>query len=251
MSVLSFEKTAVGYGQEVLLSDLSFCVGAGEIVSLLGPNGTGKTTIIKTAAGLLKPLAGNILIDDRKLGDLTRKELARQMSVMLTGRVSTDYFTVYDMVRVGRYRYTDLLGTVKAEDDAIIREAMRFVQIEELADRDFNRISDGQKQRVLLARAIVSEPKILILDEPASFLDIGYKIAFFEALKALAKNRGIAVLLSMHEPELARKTADKVICIGTGHRVDAIGDPEEILTGAYLEKLFQIPSGKYGEYYLK
>ena len=126
---------------------------------------------------------------------------------------------------------------------------MELIGVWELKDRDFTKLSDGQKQRVLLARAIVSEPSLLIMDEPTSFLDIGYKTEFFDVLKMLAKEKKVAVLISMHELELVRKVADKVICISRDNRIDRIGAPADILTPEYVEVLFSMKEGKFEEYY--
>ena len=181
---------------------------------------------------------------------MSPSERARRMAVMMTDRTGTEYMTCFDVVRVGRYQYTNLLGTLSPHDREVIRECMRMIGVEELADRDFARLSDGQKQRVLLARAIVSEPKLLILDEPTSFLDMGYKTEFFDVLKELAATRQIAVLISMHELELVKKVAHRVVCISRENRVERTGIPEEILTAEYMERLFSMKPGKYEEYYV-
>ena len=126
---------------------------------------------------------------------------------------------------------------------------MEAVGAKELKTKEFNCISDGQKQRVLLARSIVSNPGILIMDEPTGFLDIGFKLEFFDVLRALAREKSIAVLISMHELELVRKVADKVICIDRNNKIDAIGEPARLLKAEYIEKLFSMEKGKYSEYY--
>ncbi len=251
MAELCFENVTVGYAGKALVSNISFSLKKGEITALAGPNGAGKSTILKTASGLLKPVKGRVCIGDRDLNTLPLDELAKTMSVMLTERINTEYMTVYDVVRVGRYQYTDMFGTLKQDDRRIIEESMKRIGVWDLKDADFSKLSDGQKQRVLLARAIVSEPEILILDEPTSFLDMGYKVDFFDILKDLAKSRDVAMLISMHEMELVKKVADRVICISGDRRIDKIGKPEDILSADYLESLFSMKCGKYEEYYGK
>ena len=249
MAELSFEHVSVGYGGTALIEDVNLRVEKGEIVALVGPNGAGKSTILKTAAGLLRQVKGSVLLGDRKLEEWTLSEKAKRMSVMMTERAGTEYMTCFDVVRVGRYQYTNLMGSLSERDRQVILESMQMIGVDGLADTDYSKLSDGQKQRVLLARAIVSEPDILILDEPTSFLDMGYKTEFFDVLKKLVTERGIAVLISMHELELVKRVADRVVCISKENRVEKTGRPEEILTAEYMEKLFSMKPGKYMEYY--
>ena len=249
MAELSFEQVSVGYGGTALIEDVNLCVERGEIVALVGPNGAGKSTILKTAAGLLRQVKGSVLLGDRKLEEWTLSEKAKRMSVMMTERADTEYMTCFDVVRVGRYQYTNLMGSLSERDRQVILESMQMIGVDGLADTDYSKLSDGQKQRVLLARAVVSEPDILILDEPTSFLDMGYKTEFFDVLKKLVAERKIAVLISMHELDLVRRVADRVVCISKENRVEKTGSPKEILTAEYMEQLFSMKPGKYMEYY--
>ena len=249
MAELRFEKTDVGYDAKVLIRDISFAVNEGEIVALAGPNGAGKSTILKTAAGLLKVLGGNVFLKEKDITEYSLSQRSKLMSVMMTQRAATEYLSCFDAVRTGRYQYTGILGRLTEKDRQIIQKSMELIGVWELRDRDLSKLSDGQKQRVLLARAIVSEPSLLILDEPTSFLDMGYKTEFFDVLKMLAKERKVAVLISMHELELVKKVADKVICISRDNRIDRIGSPADILTPEYVETLFSMKEGKFKEYY--
>jgi len=249
MAELSFEHVSVGYNRKSLMDEVSLSVERGEIVALVGPNGAGKSTILKTAAGLLRPVQGHVLLADRRLEEWSLSEKAKRMSVMMTERTSTEYMTCFDVVRVGRYQYTNLLGNLSDHDRQVILESMQMIGVEELKDTDFSKLSDGQKQRVLLARAIVSEPDILVLDEPTSFLDMGYKTEFFDVLKRLAADRQMAILISMHELELVKRVADRVVCISKENRIEKTGTPGEILTPEYMESLFSMKPGKYMEYY--
>ena len=249
MAELSFEQVSVGYGGTALIEDVNLCVERGEIVALVGPNGAGKSTILKTAAGLLRQVKGSVLLGDRRLEEWPLSEKAKKMSVMMTERTDTEYMTCFDVVRVGRYQYTNLMGSLSERDRQVILESMQMIGVDGLADTDYSKLSDGQKQRVLLARAVVSEPDILILDEPTSFLDMGYKTEFFDVLKKLVAERKIAVLISMHELDLVRRVADRVVCISKENRVEKTGSPKEILTAEYMEKLFSMKPGKYMEYY--
>ena len=249
MSEVIFNNTSVGYNGNPVIQDINFAIDKGHIPALIGPNGAGKSTILKTASGLIKPVKGEVCIRDKAIGSYSPKELYGIISVMMTDRVKTKYMTCFDVVRVGRYQYTGIFGGLSEDDRSVIKESMELIGVWDLKDKDYNTLSDGQKQRVLLARSIVSQPGILILDEPASFLDIGRKIEFFDVLHDLVHKKDIAVLISMHEVELIRKIADKVICISADGKVRGIGAPDELITPEYMEELFAMQKGKYGEYY--
>lgn len=249
MLELHTSELSVGYNKKPLISDICLAVKQGGIVALVGPNGAGKSTILKTVSGMLEPLDGAIYIDGQELRNISKSQRAKWMSVMMTGRRDTEYTTCYEVVSVGRYPFTGLMGTLSEADHKAIEEAMALVGATELRDLDFDKISDGQKQRVLLARALVQEPKILILDEPTSFLDIGYKIEFIENLKKLVKEKQIGVLLSMHELELVRNVADQVICINDHGEVDCMGPVSEVFQTAYIERLFHIAPGGFERIY--
>lgn len=249
MSDIRFDNVKVGYDKKVIVDDVCFEAQKGCITALIGPNGAGKSTILKTAAGLIKPVEGIVYIYNKPIDHYSVKDLYSMVSVMMTDRIKTKFMTCYDVVRVGRYRYSGIFGGLTNGDKRVIKESMEMIGVWDLRDRDYGKLSDGQKQRVLLAGAIVSEPKILIMDEPASFLDMGRKIEFFDALTDLVKKKGVTVLISMHEVELIKKVADKVICIGNAGRIDAVGDAKELIRPEYMECLFGMDKGKYEEYF--
>ncbi len=249
MSEIRFENVTLGYQGTALMSEISFAVEEGRIMALVGPNGAGKSTILKTASGLLAPMAGHVFVREKELSSIGRSDLAKTMSVMLTEKVNTEYESCYDVIRVGRFQYTDMFGRLKDADKKAIDDAMERIGVTAFKDRTFSKLSDGQRQRGLLARAIVSEPKILILDEPTSVLDMGYKTEFFDVLRNFVKEKNASVLISMHEIELVKKVADDCLCITRDNRLDRIGSPAEILTPEYMEELFGMSSGKYREYY--
>lgn len=249
MSELELEKLAVGYGKKPLVSDISLLVKQGKIVALIGPNGVGKSTILRTVAGMLSAVSGNILIGGKNICDISKEERAKTMSVMTTGRRDTEYSTCFDVVSVGRYQFTGALGRLKNSDVEAVEAALEKVGAASLRDKEFLKLSDGQKQRILLARAIVQEPEVMILDEPTSFLDIGYKLEFIEKLKNLVREKNIGVLMAMHELELVRNLADVVACISEDGSLDRVGTPEEVFETAYIERLFGIKSGKFEEVY--
>lgn len=249
MSDIRFDNVKVGYDGKVIVDEVCFEAERGCITALIGPNGAGKSTILKTASGLIKPVDGSVYIYGRPIDEYSAKDLYSIVSVMMTDRIKTKFMTCFDVVRVGRYRYTGIFGGLTDDDKRVIKESMEMIGVWELRDKDYNTLSDGQKQRVLLARSIVSNPQILIMDEPASFLDLGRKIEFFDALTDLVKKKSITVLISMHEVELIKKVADKVICIGNEGKIDAMGDAKDLIRPEYMERLFNMDKGKYEEYY--
>ena len=170
------DQLTVGYNGKPLIDQIQVGIHKGEIVTLIGPNGSGKSTILKSITRQLKILGGKVLYEENDLHKLSYKELSTRMAVVLTERMRPELMTCHDIVATGRYPYTGRLGILSREDEDKVDEAMRIVHAEELGSRDFNAISDGQRQRVLLARAICQEPEIIVLDEPTSFLDIRHKL---------------------------------------------------------------------------
>ena len=218
----------------------------GEILTLLGPNGAGKSTILKSMAGQLALIAGTIRLDGEELRRMSGTELSRKMAVVMTKRLRSELMTCEDVVATGRYPYTGRFGILSREDHAAVERAMELVRVTEIRDLDFDRISDGQRQRVMLARAICQEPEILILDEPTSYLDVRHKLEFLSILQKLCRERQLTVILSLHELELAEKISDRILCVN-GTAVDRIGSPEEVLTAGYITQLYGIRVGSYDE----
>ena len=243
-TVLQTDALSAGYSRKVIVNGLTVSVSAGEICTLIGPNGAGKSTVLKTIAAQLPMLSGNVAVGGDDLSTLREKDVSKRLSVLLTQKITAERMTCGDVAETGRYPYTGTLGILSAEDKQIVREAMTLVGAEHLYDTDFRQISDGQRQCVMLARAIAQQPKILLLDEPTSFLDIGHKLHILTLLRQLAKERRIAVVQSLHELDLAQKFSDTVICIHNG-KAERIGTPEEIFAGDYISALYEIRDGAY------
>lgn len=236
------EGLTVGYNGVPLVKNIEIGLKKGEILTLIGPNGAGKTTILKSIIRQLLLVAGTVWLEGRSLARMDGKELSGKMAVVLTDRVRPELMTCREVVATGRYPYTGAFGVLSLGDHEAVEEAMEAVHIWELADRDFTKISDGQKQRVMLARAICQEPDILVLDEPTSFLDIKYKLEFLSVLQDMARSRKLSVILSLHELDLAERISDVVVCI-RGDRVDRFGPPEEIFTPGYIRELYGMTAG--------
>lgn len=235
---------AVGYHGRPLIEDIPLHVQRGRIVTLIGPNGSGKSTILKTIIGQLSKVSGTVFLDGKDMEARSRNEIARRMAILMTARMEPELMTCRDVVSSGRYPYTGRLGILQPEDRAIVERSLAQVGGMEFADRPFSAISDGQRQRILLARALCQEPEIIVLDEPTSFLDIRYKLELLTVLKRMVRENDLAVLLSLHELELAERISDTVVCVA-GDRIDRIGTPEEIFTRAYIAKLYRMEHGKY------
>ena len=234
----------VGYDKKPLIKDICIGIEKGEIVTLIGPNGSGKSTILKSITRQLKLVGGNVEFDGKNLHELSFRELSTKMAVVLTERMKPELMTCHDIVATGRYPYTGRLGMLTREDEEKVEKAMRAVHAEELGGRDFNAISDGQRQRVLLARAICQEPEVIILDEPTSFLDIRHKLELLSILKEMVREKHMAVLMSLHELDLAQKVSDYIVCVGE-NKIWKCGMPEEIFTAANMEALFGIRAESY------
>lgn len=234
----------VGHGERTLVRDVCLAVRPGTVVALIGPNGSGKTTILRTVAGQLRSLGGVVELFGRDLAGLPATERARTMSVMLTGRPQTELLTCRDVVEAGRYPFTGRLGVLGEKDDEAVTAAMDATGVTTLAERDFSHVSDGQRQRVLLARALCQEPRVLLLDEPTSYLDVRSQLDVLQLLRREAREHDIAVVASLHEVDLAQKAADRVICIKDG-RVMCQGTPDEVFTAERVAELYDLAPGTY------
>lgn len=238
------DNMSVGYDGKTLIDNINIRLKRGEILTLIGPNGAGKSTILKSITRQLSLISGCVYIDGFDMNKISYKELARKMSVVLTDRINPELMTCYDIVATGRYPYTGKLGVLSENDKCRVYESMQLVEALDLADKDFLNISDGQRQRILLARAICQEPEIIILDEPTSFLDIRHKLELLTILKNMVIKNNIAVVMSLHELDLAQKISDYIICINN-NRIDRCGEPEEIFDEEYIEKLYNVTRGSY------
>ena len=235
---------AIGYGKTPLLSDICLGVQPGQILTLIGPNGAGKSTLLKTLAGQLAPMGGTVLLAEKDLTAYTGTQRAQKLALMAPHSRRMELTTCFDFVSAGRYPYTGRLGILSAEDRQQVHRALELVGAAHLADRDFNRISDGQRQRILLARALCQQPEVILLDEPTSFLDIKGKIELLTILKELAHTGQLAVILSLHELELAEKIADTVVCVSPGG-VSGVLTPEQAFQPENIRTLYGLTEQQY------
>ena len=207
------DQLTVGYEGKPLIREINIQLNKGEILTLIGPNGAGKSTILKSITRQLATISGTVYLEQQQMARMSNKEVSKKLAVVLTERMRPELMTCEDIVATGRYPYTGTLGILSASDKEKVRAAMETVHAWDLKDRDFTAISDGQRQRILLARAICQEPEIIVLDEPTSFLDIRHKLELLTILKKMVLENQLTVIMSLHELDLAQKISDKVICV--------------------------------------
>ncbi len=238
------EDLFVGYDGKTLIRDINIGLEKGKILTLIGPNGAGKSTVLKSITGQLEMIRGTVYIDSQDIHSISPKETAKKTAVVLTERISPELMTCAEIVAMGRYPYTNMFGRLTEEDKEIVHRSLERVNALDLAERDFSSLSDGQRQRIMLARAICQEPEIIILDEPTAYLDIRHKIELLDILRGMARENGVTVIMSLHEIDLAMKISDYIMCV-KGETVEAFGPPEMIFENDTIEQLYDINSGSY------
>ena len=242
--ILRCRDLTVGYKDKAVLRGLNLDFEAGQFVSLLGPNGAGKTTLLRTLSRHLKPLCGRIDIDGRPLSAMSTMDLAKVMAVVLTDKVSPPLFTVYEFVGLGRYPHTDFLGRLGAADHEAVRHALCAVHADDLAERTFSDLSDGERQKALVARALAQQPRLLLLDEPTLHLDLKHRVEVMGILRNLCRTEGITVVASLHDVDVAAKVSDRVALIKSGAVVDS-GLPETVLQNRTVAGLYDFDGADF------
>jgi iron complex transport system ATP-binding protein len=233
-------RVGFGYGGAFRIDGVSFALGAGEILGVIGPNGSGKTTLIRLLSGVHAPTEGEIRLFGTPLARLGRRALARQVAVVPQELAVAFSFTVEELVLMGRHPHLEGRLFEGPDDLARAGAAMRLAGVEALRAQPVDHLSAGERQRVLLARALAQEPRILLLDEPTSHLDLGHVRLVVSLLRRLCRDRGMAVLLVSHDLNLASEVADRLLILGAG-RVAGIGSPVEVLDEEALESVYGCP----------
>ena len=243
-TLMQVQDLAVGYGSRLVLRDVSFTLASGRFLSLLGPNGAGKTTLLRTLAGLLPALSGSISLAGRDLGQISQVELARLQAVVLTDRLNPGLLTAYEVVALGRHPHTGFFGKLGPEDHRAVRRALAMVGAEDLAGRYFERFSDGEKQKIVLARALAQEPRLILLDEPTVHLDLKHRLEVMAILRGLCRQMNIAVVASLHDVDIASRVSDQVALIAEGG-LAGFGPPERILDDQAVARLYHLEGAHY------
>ena len=237
MTGLEVRQVYFSYLNGLVLHNISLSVKAGEMVGLLGPNGSGKTTLIKLASGILKPTQGEIRLDGSSLSQLRRRFIARHIAVVPQQFYIPFAFTASEIVMLGRIPFLKLLADENETDRQLVDNALELVGIKELAQRHFDELSGGERQKVILAMALAQQPKLLLLDEPTVHLDIAHQIEILELVRGLNMEQGLTVIAAMHDLNLAALYFDRLILLKEG-KVWADGAPSEVLTEAKIGEVF-------------
>ncbi len=230
----------------IVAANLSLGLSEGELVCLLGPNGSGKSTLMRTLAGIQKPLNGEVFLGNSSLRQLSPKQTAKMLSLVLTDNVGTGNLSVYALVALGRYPYTGWMGNLSSRDEAVVRKAIETTGIRAFVHRHISDLSDGERQKVMIARALAQDTPVIMLDEPTAHLDLPNRIEVMRLLKQLARQERKAIVMSTHELDLALQAADRIWLMSPNEStsgewsVDMVsGIPEALVLDGQLEKAFK------------
>ncbi|MEM3539039.1 MAG: ATP-binding cassette domain-containing protein [Nitrososphaerales archaeon] len=227
------------YKSTKALESVTAKIESGNFVGLLGPNGSGKTTLLKCLSGMLKPKVGSIYFDGKNLEVFSGSDLAKNFSIVLTNAIDTPQMEVFDIIATARYPWTGWLGSLNLKDIKTINEALEVLEIKDFIGRRFNELSDGQKQKVLIARALAQEAKVLLLDEPVAHLDIKHQIEVLGLIKRITKERNLITVGALHDVNLASLFCDSAILLSEG-KIISIGPIDNVLTDENIKKAFHI-----------
>lgn len=240
--ILTTNELTIGYPvrhgeSNRILSDLNLEVHAGQVVCILGPNGSGKSTLLRTAAGIQPSLEGSVQVLGQEVNTHHHNKLARLLSVVLTERIDVLNLSVYQLVSMGRYPHNDWLGRLRAEDKIIIERSLEQVHLSDFMHREVNELSDGEQQRVMIAKALAQDTPLIILDEPTAHLDLPNRVEIMGLLRDLSTNTGKAIILSSHDLDLALQSADWIWLIPKGGPIIQ-GMPEDLVLNGSFEATF-------------
>jgi iron complex transport system ATP-binding protein len=238
LNVLAARGLSIGYGERTIAAGIDLAVARGEVLCLLGPNGAGKTTLFKTLLGLVPPIAGEVTIGERPVRSLSRAQLARSVAYVPQAQVMEFAYTVLDLVLMGRTAHLGPFSAPGPRDHERAHAALSDLGIADLAMAEANRISGGQRQLCLVARALAQDAPMLVMDEPTASLDLGNRLLVLERVRAL-KAQNYGVVFSTHDPDQARELATTVAVIADG-RLAAYGPPEETVTGPILSSVYGV-----------
>ncbi|GMO33703.1 MAG: ABC transporter ATP-binding protein [Termitinemataceae bacterium] len=243
-TVLKTKDLSVGYNKKSIIENINITAVQGSIICLLGPNGAGKTTILRTLSSLLSPVAGAVFLDGQNIINIKAQEKAQKLAVVLTEKINMPLTTAYDIVCMGRTPYTGFFGRLSENDHAIVKECMQLTGSESLANRIFLDLSDGEKQKVMIARALAQEPELIILDEPTSHLDLKHKVEVAGILNKLSRKSGLTVILSLHDIDIAIKSCEYLILVKDGKIAD-FGKSEDIINIDTINNLYNIEGAAF------
>jgi len=236
--VMSLKKVGFRYGSLWALKDLDFDLRPGELLGILGPNGSGKSTLLKVVDGILTPQEGEVFLNDRPVSGYTRSGLASEVAMVAQESHFRFSFSAIEVVLMGRFPHLRRFQFEGQRDMEKAFEAMRATHCLELAARPIDELSGGEKQRVLIARALAQEPRVILLDEPTSFLDLKYKREIFDLISTLTHERGMSVVVVSHDIDLAAQYCDRMVMLKEGH-IYSIGAPDEVITASNIQSVYE------------
>lgn len=239
--LISARGLSVGYRRKTILSDLSFDILPGQLIALVGRNGVGKSTLLRTLTADLQPVAGQLLVEGCDIASIPPRRLAAKIAVVTTEPLQVGALTLRELVSLGRDPHTGITGHLTADDRRAVDDAIRAIGIEELADSFMARLSDGERQKALIARALAQDTPIIILDEPFSFLDVSARIEILTLLRSLCRDSGKAILFSSHDIAQALRMADSLWMLSPDRRL-ITGTPSEIKENHSIDHLFDDPN---------
>lgn len=239
-TILRTENLQIGYDtkkqKNVIASAISISLDAGKLIALIGANGIGKSTLLRTLTGMQQPLSGTVFLNGKPISKLSPSELAQQLSIVLTDKLPESNLTVFELVALGRQPYTNWVGKLTSEDILKVNEALDLTQISFLSDKKHYEISDGQLQKVMVARALAQDTPLIILDEPTTHLDLLHKVSLLKLLKKLALETNKSILFSTHDLDLALQLSDEMIVMNRDLLIQ--DTPENLIQNGILNSLF-------------
>ena len=236
-TILETKDLTVGYATKEVLSDLDLELKSGELTCLLGPNGSGKSTLMRSLAGIQRPLRGSVMYGKKLVGDISSKDLATKLSLVLTDRTTPGNLTAYAVVSLGRFPYTGWLGTLSKNDKSKVQWAMEATGSEKFANTHIAELSDGERQKVMIARSLAQDTPVIFLDEPTAHLDLPNRLEVFHLLKELAASSEKSILLTSHEMDMSLGNADRLWLVSKNKKIDS-GVPEDLVLNGALENAF-------------
>lgn len=239
MEVLKTKDLHIGYKDKAILPPINVSLDEGNLIALIGPNGAGKSTLFKTLTAHIKPISGSIELMGKELSDYSSKEKAMLIGLVLTERPDDMFLKVYDVVASGRCPYTNFFGKIEKEDENIIQESLDIVGINYLKDRYFNALSDGEKQKVMIAKTLAQNTPIIFMDEPTAFIDYPSKIELFSLMKMLSKERNKTIIFSSHDLELLLRYTDDIWMISKGKELVS-AKKDDLLESGILKEYFNL-----------
>lgn len=239
MDMLRIEDLSLSYGDKPVVQNLSLRVKKGQVVSIIGPNASGKSSILKSIAGIIKPVSGKIFIEEKDISKMDSKKIAQKVSILLQQNKNPDDISIEELVYFGRYPHKKWFEAFEASDQKIIEEAMKLTNTFALRDKTLETLSGGERQRAWIAMALAQEPDILLFDEPTTYLDLAHQIEFLELVNRLNKETGVTVVLVLHDLNQAARYGNYLFAMKEG-KIFAQGSPEEVLNPQNILSIYNI-----------